>query len=314
VQALEVVLDVGASRSVGQAGKDKALEILHEVRRQQTTDTRTGLLFFGRQPSWEFFPRRDPPTADFSPQVGREDTDIEAALEAPAAQIGAGREGKILLISDGNETRGEARRALPLLRSRGIAVSVLPVSLAGGKNEVYVSDFLVPQQAESGATFELKGSIESLAAADARVKLVRDGVIRREETLALHPGANWLAFKETLAEPGTHTYELWVESAADTLAENNRLQGRIGIKAAPRVLYIHSSPAAGLAFAAALKAQGYAVVESTPERSPLTLGDIASFDLVVLDNVAAYRLTQAKMETMETYVRDLGGGLVVIGG
>ena len=313
-QALDVVLAVDASRSVGQAGKEKALEILQEVRRQQASDTRTGLLFFGRQPSWEFFPRRDPPTADFSPQVGREDTDIEAALEAPAAQIGAGREGKILLISDGNETRGEAGRALPLLRSRGIAVSVLPVSLAGGKNEVYVSDFLVPQQAESGATFELKGSIESLAAADARVKLVRDGVIRREESLALHPGANWLAFKETLAEPGTHAYELWVESAADTLAENNRLQGVIDIKGPPRVLYIHSSPAARLAFAAALTAQGYAVVESTPERSPLTLSDIASFDLVVLDNVPAYRLTQAKMETIETYVRDLGGGLVVIGG
>src|SRR5581483_5596975 len=50
----------------------------------------------------------------------------------------AGGAGKILLISDGNQTRGELARALPLLRSRGIAVSVLPVSLAGGKNEVYV--------------------------------------------------------------------------------------------------------------------------------------------------------------------------------
>src|ERR1041385_6092106 len=61
-QALDVVLAVVASRSVGQAGKEKALEILQEVRRQQASDTRTGLLFFGRQPSWEFFPRRDPPT------------------------------------------------------------------------------------------------------------------------------------------------------------------------------------------------------------------------------------------------------------
>ncbi|HEY1372855.1 MAG TPA: VWA domain-containing protein, partial [Candidatus Binatia bacterium] len=313
-QALDVVLAVDASRSVGQEGKEKALEVLQEVRRIETRDTRIGLLFFGRQPSWEFFPRRDPPLADFSPEIGREETDIEAALEAPAAQIGAGREGKVLLITDGNQTRGEAARALALLRSRGISVSVLPVSLAGGKNEVYVSELLVPQQAESGATFEIKGAVESFAAADARVKLLRDGVIRRDESLALHPGTNWLAFKETLAEPGTHTYELWVESAADTLAENNRLQGVIDIKGPPRVLYLRSDAGARRAFAAALTAQGYAVVEATPEQSPLTLGDIASFDLVVLDNVPAYRLTQAKMETLETYVRDLGGGLVVIGG
>jgi uncharacterized membrane protein len=313
-QALDVVLAVDGSRSVGQEGKEKALEVLQEVRRVQTGDTRTGLLFFGRQPSWEFFPSRDPPLEDFSPEIGREETDIESALEAPAAQIGAGREGKVLLISDGNQTRGEVARALALLRSRGIAVSVLPVSLAGGKNEVYVSELLVPQQAESGAAFEIKGAVESFAAADARVKLLRDGVIRRDEPLALHAGANWLAFKETLAEPGTHTYELWVESAADTLAENNRLQGVIDIKGPPRVLYIRSDKGAQRPFAAALTAQGYAVVEATPEQSPLTLGDIASFDLVVLDNVPAYRLTQPKMETLETYVRDLGGGLVVIGG
>ncbi len=313
-QALDVVLAVDASRSVGQEAREKAMEVLQQVRRLKGADTRAGLLFFGRQPSWEFFPRPDPPLADYSPEVGREETDIEAALVAPAAQIGAGREGKILLISDGNQTRGEASRALPLLRARGIAVSALPVSLAGGKNEVYVGDLLAPQQAESGATFEIKGSIESLAAADARVKLLRDGVIRREETLALKPGSNWVAFKEALAEPGAHAYELWVESAADTLAENNRLQAIVDIKGPPRALYIHSSADGRRPFAAALAAQGYGVVEAAPERSPLALGDIASFDLVVLDNVPAYRLTQAKMETIETYVRDLGGGLVVVGG
>ena len=313
-QALDVILAVDASRSVGQEGKEKALEVLQEARRLKAGDTRAGLLFFGRRPSWEFFPRSDPPPADFSPDVAREETDIEAALEAPAAQIGAGREGKILLISDGNQTRGEVQRALPFLRSHGIAVSVLPVSLAGGRNEIYVSDLLLPQQAESGATFEIKGAIESLAEAKAQAKLLRDGVVRREETLALRPGANWIAFKETLAELGSHTYELWVESEADTLAENNRLQGVVEIKGPPRVLYVHSSADGRRAFAGALKAQGYAMIEATPERSPLTLGEIASFDLVVLDNVPAYRLTQAKMETIERYVRDLGGGLIVVGG
>ncbi|HTM09108.1 MAG TPA: VWA domain-containing protein [Verrucomicrobiae bacterium] len=313
-KALDVILAVDASRSVGQEGKAKALEILEEARRLKTGDARAGLLFFGRRPSWEFFPRADPPLADFSPDVGREETDIEAALEAPAAQIGAGREGKILLISDGNQTRGEVARALPFLRSHGIAVSVLPVSLSGAKNEVYVSELLVPQQAESGATFEIKGAIESRAAAEARVKLVRDGVIRREEPLALRAGANWIAFKQTLAEPGSHTYELWVESDADTLPENNRLQGIVEVRGPPRALYLYSSADGRRAFAAALKTQGYAVIEATPERSPLTLGDLASYDLVVLDNVPAYRLTQAKMETIERYVRDLGGGLIVVGG
>jgi uncharacterized membrane protein len=36
--------------------------------------------------------------------------------------------------------------------------------------------------------------------------------------------------------------------------------------------------------------------------------------LVVLDNVPAFQLSYAKMENIEKYVRDLGGGLLVIGG
>jgi Ca-activated chloride channel family protein len=312
--ALDVILAVDASLSVGHEGQDKALAALEQARRFTGGDTRAGLLFFGRRPSWEFFPRADFPLGDFSPEVEREETDIEAALEAPAAQIGEGRQGKILLISDGNQTRGEAERALAFLAARGISVSVAPVSLARGKNEIYVGDLILPQRVESGATFEIQARIETLAEAEARVKLLRDGAILREETRRLAPGANWIGYKENLVEPGSHTYELWIESEADTLPENNRLQGAVQVAGPPRVLYLYASGERPRALAQALRAQGYSVVESPPEASQLSLAEIFSFDLVVLDNVPAFRLTQAKMETIEKYVRDLGGGLVVVGG
>jgi Ca-activated chloride channel homolog len=56
------------------------------------------------------------------------------------------------------------------------------------------------------------------------------------------------------------------------------------------------------------------VVQSAPEKSPMTLTELSSFDLLVLDNVPAFQLTDAKMENIEKYVRDLGGGLLVVGG
>ena len=62
-----------------------------------------------------------------------------------------------------------------------------------------------------------------------------------------------------------------------------------------------------------LQVQGYAVVESLAER----FADhrrLSAYDLLVLDNVPAFKLSQAKMENIEQYVRDLGGGLLVIGG
>ena len=60
--------------------------------------------------------------------------------------------------------------------------------------------------------------------------------------------------------------------------------------------------------------QGYTVIESLPGAHPLTLSELSGYDLLVLDNVPAFQLSHAKMETIEKYVRDLGGGLLVIGG
>jgi len=55
-------------------------------------------------------------------------------------------------------------------------------------------------------------------------------------------------------------------------------------------------------------------VEATPQTHPLSLAELSAYDLLVLDNVPAFQLTHAKMENVEKYVRDLGGGVLVIGG
>lgn len=310
IDALDVIVGADFSRSVGQEGKERAVEVLERARRIKTPATRAGLLFFGRQPAWEFFPRADLPLADFSPAVVRQDTDIQAAL----AQIGEGREGRILLISDGNENRGELSKALPLIRSHGVPVWVLSVSLIQGKNEIYLSDLVLPQQVDSAETFEVRGAIEALRDAPARVKLLRDGAVRREEALTLKSGANWVRFRDSLRERGSHTYELLVESSDDSLAENNLLQGVVEVKGPPRLLYLHSKGAGPRLLPRVLELQGYSVVESAAEERALSLPEISSFDLLVLDDVPAHRLSLSKMEAIEKYVRDLGGGLIVVGG
>jgi Ca-activated chloride channel homolog len=312
--ALDVVLDVDLSRSVGQAGREKAREVLEAAGRAKKPETRTGMVVFGRAPEWEFLPRENFPAGDSALRLDREETDIQAALQASLAQIGEGRQGKILLISDGNENRGEISRIIPLLRSQGTQVWTLPVSLSRGRNEIYLSDLTSPRQVDSGEGFEIAGKIESLREAPARVKLLRGGVLVHDQQVQLRPGSNQLSFRESLFERGNHSYELLVESRDDTLAENNLLQGVVEVKGPPRVLLLSGNNDSQRFLSKVLQVQGYAVVQSAPEKSPMTLAELSSFDLLVLDNVPAFQLTDAKMENIEKYVRDLGGGLLVIGG
>jgi Mg-chelatase subunit ChlD/CheY-like chemotaxis protein len=312
--ALDVILGVDVSRSVGQEGREKAQLILESAQRLKTPNVRTGLLSFGRAPEWESLPREQLPAVEFSARLDRDETDVQAALQAALAQIGEGRQGKILLISDGNENRGEIARVMPLLRAQDVQVWTVPVSLSRGRNETYLSDLTLPRVVDSAEGFEVRAVIESLRDAPARVRLLRDGVLHAERELRLKAGSNPVAFRDSLSERGNHSYELLVESPDDTLAENNLLQGVVAVKGPPRVLLLSAEKDSQKVISRVLQVQGYAVVEAAPQTHSLSLSELSAYDLLVLDNVPAFQLTHAKMENVEKYARDLGGGVLVIGG
>jgi Ca-activated chloride channel family protein len=312
--AMDVIFSVDLSRSVGQEGREKALQLLEAAGRIKRPEARTGLLTFARTPEWESLPREQVPMSDFSARLDRDETDIQAALQAAVAQVGEDRQGKILLISDGNENRNETARVIPLLRAQGVSVWTMPVTLSRGRNEMYLSDLVLPRQVDSAEGFEIRGAIESLREALARVRLLRDGSLHAEQEVQLKTGTNPVVFRDSLRARGNHTYELLVESPGDTLAENNLLQGVVEVKGPPRVLLLSAQKESQRVISRVLQAQGYAVVESAPDTHPLSLSELSAYDLLVLDNVPAFQLTYAKMETIEKYVRDLGGGLLVIGG
>jgi uncharacterized membrane protein len=98
------------------------------------------------------------------------------------------------------------------------------------------------------------------------------------------------------------------------LAENNLLQGVVAVKGPPRVLVLAAENDSQRIISRVLQVQGYGVAESSPQTHPLSLSELSAYDLLVLDNVPAFQLTHAKMENIEKYVRDLGGGVLVIGG
>jgi Ca-activated chloride channel family protein len=312
--ALDVLFAVDLSRSVGQEGRDKAQAIIEAAAPLASADVRTGLLAFGRDPEWETLPAEVMPGSEFALRIDGNATDIQRALQAAMAQIGEGRQGRILLISDGNENRGESARLLPVLRRQGVQVWAVPVNLPRGRNEVYVSDLKLPRVVDSAEGFEIRAVVESLREAAARIRLLRDGAVLGDRELRLHAGSNPIAFHDSLSAPGNHAYELLVEAPEDTLADNNLLQGVVTVRGPPRVLLISADKQSQQLLSRILQLQGYAVVASSPQAHSMALAELSAYALVVLDNVPAFQLTHAKMENIEKYARDLGGGVLVIGG
>lgn len=311
---LDVVVGVDLSDSVGRATAAPALRILERSQAFLNPRVRLGVFSFAERPQWEFPPVAELPAFDLSQPDGRHATSLAAALQGALGELSDTREGRVLLVSDGNENKGNARGLAGLLRSHRVQVWSYPVSLSDQTGEVYLSDLVLPARVNSGDTFEVKAALESVQVSSTRVKLIRNGRIVADRQTTLNPGTNWVIFTERLNDHGNFTYEVLLEAPEDALPENNLLQGIVDVKGPARVLYLRQAEDERRFMAEALRVQGYEVHEVTPEVANMALPELATFDLLVMDNVPAYRLSQARMERIEHFVRDLGGGLIVLGG
>src|SRR5262249_54301817 len=86
--------------------------------------------------------------------------DLESALAGAAAMLPANAPGQIVVAFDGNETRGNAARALPAIIGRGIKVDVLPMTRLAAA-EVLVEKITAPERVFAGDTFPLEAVIYS---------------------------------------------------------------------------------------------------------------------------------------------------------
>jgi hypothetical protein len=119
-------------------------------------------------------------------------------------------------------------------------------------------------------------------------------------------------------------YTVELEPAADTYYQNNRLAAFTEVVGPPRVLLVSSDgelddsgepyPLEASQLQVALEATGLIVDQATPAGLPATLPALSNYSSIVLVNVNAKTLSPRKMEALQSYVRDLGGGLVVVGG
>src|SRR5439155_371119 len=82
----------------------------------------------------------------------------------------------------------------------------------------------------------------------------------------------------------------------------------------PHVLVIEGSPGAGHNITSALQATHIDVSVGVPVDVPTTLEGLVNYDAVVLADVPAIDLGTTRMQVLQSYVRDLGRGLVVSGG
>jgi Mg-chelatase subunit ChlD len=244
-------------------------------------------------------------------------TDLERALQMAYSALEPGTLQRVLIVSDGQATRGsllsEAARAAQL------GVPIFHRVLARGRPpEIALRAVVVPEAPEVGRSFDVRAQIFASRPTRARVRLYQGEVLNgldasREVELAA--GDNEVSFSSLARVPGEVVYRATLEPlGADRFADNNSATAVADVRGRPSILFIDSEPARARHAAAALGTADYEVDLRDPSAAPRSLAELARYDFVILSDVPRSALASSTLEAIERYVRDVGGGFLMAGG
>jgi len=313
VDRLTTVFVVDLSDSVGEAGRESALAFVRESLEKRPEQDKAAIVAFGGEALVERLPSEITELDRIASVPATSATDIGGALRLASALFPDDTQKRIVLVTDGNDTTGRGQSEASLAGARGVQIETYEIGL-GAADETIVQRVHSPTTARVGEDIQIEVTISSTVAQPATVRLYGDGTQIGVQSVNLTPGLNSVVFTTKATEAGFHTFRARVEAEHDTFAQNNFGDSHTIVKGDPRILLIAGSTEAAANVQAALQAENQDVTEVTPEQAPTDLTGFASYDAVVLADVAAPRLGTDRMLALQVYTRDLGRGLVMLGG
>ncbi len=245
-------------------------------------------------------------------------TDLAAALSLSYGLFPAGCLRRVMVLSDGVQTDGDALAEVLRAQRFGARVSVVP-SRRGAPAEVAVRELRLPDRIRVNEPFEVRAMVFSSRPARVAFSLLQGEAANGEEpnkTVDLPRGESEVRFRSVVRVPGDVTYALNAQplaGAGDRFRENNRYVTTAEVPGRPAVLYVEGDPARAQYLRDALA--GDFEVEVRPGTAfPQSLRELERFDFVILSDVDAPSVSAGSQQALAQYVRNLGGGFMMAGG
>ena len=314
VDRLATVFVVDLSDSVGNAGREDALAFLRETLDVIPDGDLAGIVAFGKEALVERLPSDIDEIDRIASTPVRSASDIGAAFRLATALFPDDSQKRIVLLSDGNDTSATGQAEAALAATRDIRIETRLIGL-GTSDEVLIERLSTPSTANLGESVEAVAEIRSSVAQPATVRLFVNGEPTGDpQSVELAAGVTRVAFDVTPAETGPNTFRVVVEAGRDTFSENDRADSYTIVKGEPRTLVLAGDATAAAELVSALESQRQLVDSVVPEALPTDFGSLLTYDSIVLVDVPRTRLNDRQLAALQVYVRDLGKGLVMIGG
>ena len=192
-------------------------------------------------------------------------------------------------------------------------VSTVPLPVRT-EPEVQVSAVNVPAQVREGEPFYVEVVIDSNHDDEGDVEVYRGPHKVVAEKVKVKTGENRFRFRQQVSSERMAEFTARINGFKDKLLDNNTARGLVFTNGKPRVLLVDSDPKQARHLASALEQEGIKVDIRPPQGIPDTLSDLQNYELLALSNVPATAMSTRQMNLIRSYVQDLGGGLIMLGG
>ena len=316
-KALAVVYVLDRSASVPDESADQATAMITQGLKSQGRKDLAGVVVFGDEALIEqpLTKRLNVQTIESTPSPHQ--SDLESALRLGAALMPADRSRRIVLLSDGEETRGDAKAEAQFVASQDLEITVYPLAGRTGA-DMRIADLRAPAEVQEGAPFQLQAIIESDAATTGTLRLYNNDQYMGELAVDLTEQRSvTMRVEQEAKKTGLLRYRAVLapdDPDLDTMAANNEFSATVQVSGPNKVLLISSRSDKALHLASTLKTEKLVIERGGIDQLPGTLAGLRDYSVLILDNVPAYALTRPQQEAIRSYVRDMGRGLVMVGG
>ncbi|WP_059170116.1 VWA domain-containing protein [Bacillus sp. FJAT-27445] len=306
-----VIFLVDRSKSVESLG-DEALDWIHEAVSKKGPGKQFAIASFAKNPQSESSMAfgSDIPS-QFSGDPDKTETDIGSGIRFASSLIPGAQAGRIVLLTDGNNTAGEAASAAGMLKDRKIELDYVAFRQAE-RSDAAVTSFTVPPTLYEGENTSISINVSSNAEMAATLRLTVNNREILKKGVGLKEGNNAFTFTHRSSGTGLAVYKAELINVGDAHIENNSLFAVADVKGVPKVLVVEGTPGGNLP--AILRGSGLDVDAIMPERLPTALGGYLQYQTIVFENVPGHRVSQGQMNLIEKAVREFGSGFVMTGG
>ena len=320
---LAVAFTLDVSESVPDAQRRTALGWIRDKVSSTPGDDDAALLVFGDRPSVEVpfvgAGRRGESSGveydlvALQSRLSRAHSDLAGAVAFAEATFPPGFARRVVLLSDGNETRGDLISAARALKAAGVQLDVVPLRYSSTE-EVRVDALRAPANVVVNEPFGLRLTVTAQEDTDATLQLYENGAVTGDPMkVRLNRGLNVFKLTREFDVPGYYQYEVQVQADRDGNPANNVGRASVLVSGEARVM-VCSQDDWPDTIGPALDSGGIRNERRPPSKLPTHPAGYVDYDCVILNNVAAFDLNELQISALDNAVRELGVGLVVVGG